>query len=174
MGSGVPTTRGTCVCASEKKSVQEAATAAALLVKQVTAGERRVTLKHSSVSLENRESKKRKSRKHEGKLCSVCTFMSTPVRSHWFMVPDTACWTSKRQYRSSGQLKKHVDEESINSDLDPHVDQEPHLGFGFVQQIADQTVNGSLEGLWDWVKLCVTNKSEVELHMLGRSVEVGK
>ena len=40
------------------------------------------------------------------------------------------------------------------------------LGFGFVQQEADQTANGSLEGLLDWVKVRVTNKSEVELHML--------
>ena len=40
------------------------------------------------------------------------------------------------------------------------------LGFGFVQQLAGQTANGSLEGLLDWVKVCVTNKSEVELHML--------
>ena len=99
------------------------------------------------------------------------------------MVPDTACWTCKRQYGSSGQLKKHVDEERIKSDLDPHVDQEPHqmfgqehvvewceLGFGFVQQVADQTANGSLEGLLDWVKVCVTNKSEVELHMLDREL----
>ena len=107
------------------------------------------------------------------------------MRHHlpWFVVPDTACWTCKRQYGSSGQLKKHVDEESIKSDLDPHVDQEPHqmfgqehvvewceLGFGFVQQVADQTANGSLEGLLDWVKVCATNKSEVELHMLDREL----
>ena len=84
------------------------------------------------------------------------------------MVPGTACWTCKRQYGSSGQLKKHVDEERIKSDLNPHVDQEPNqmfgqehvvewceLGFGFVQQVADQTANGSLEGLLDWVKVCV-------------------
>ena len=44
------------------------------------------------------------------------------------------------------------------------------LGFGFVQHVADQTVNGSLEGLLDWVKVCVTNKSEVELHMLDREL----
>ena len=44
------------------------------------------------------------------------------------------------------------------------------LGFGFVQQIADQTANGSLAGLLDWVKVHVTNKSEVELHMLGREL----
>ena len=44
------------------------------------------------------------------------------------------------------------------------------LGFGFVQQVADQTANGSLEGLLDWVKVCVTNKSEVELHMLDREL----
>ena len=72
-----------------------------------------------------------------------------------------------------------MDDERIKSDLDPHVDQEPHqmfgqeyvvewceLGIGFVQQVADQTANGSLDGLLDWVKVCVTNKSEVELHML--------
>ena len=173
MGSGVPTTRGTSACASEKKSVRGAAAAADPPVKQVTAEVRRVTLKRSSVSLENRGSKKRKSREHECKLCSTCTFIFTPVRRHavrhhlpWFVVPDTACWTCKKQYGSSSQLKKHVDEERIKSDLDPHVDQEPHqmfgqehvvewceLGFGFVQQVADQTANGSLEGLMDWVKV---------------------
>ena len=77
-----------------------------------------------------------------------------------FVVPDTVCLTCKRQYGSSGQLKKNVDEERIKSELDSHVDQVPHqmfgqehvvewgeLGFGFVQQVADQTANGSLEGL---------------------------
>ena len=76
-----------------------------------------------------------------------------------------------------------MDKEWIKSDLDPHVDQDPHqmfgqehvvewceLGFVFVQQVADQTANGSLEGLLDWVKVCVTNKSEVELHMLDREL----
>ena len=127
MGPGVPTSRGTSACASEKKSVRGAAAAAAHPVKQVTAEVRRVTLKRSSVSLENRGSKKRKSREHECKLCSTGTFISTPVRRHavrhhlpWFVMPDTACWTCKRQYGSSGQLKKHVDEERIKSDLDPH------------------------------------------------------
>ena len=80
MGSGVPTTRGTSACASEKKSVRGAADAAALPVKQVTTEVRPVTLKHSSVSLEDRGSKKRKSREHECKLCSTCMFISTPVR----------------------------------------------------------------------------------------------
>ena len=28
----------------------------------------------------------------------------------------------------------------------------------------------SLEGLLDWVKVCVTNKSEVELHMLDKKL----
>ena len=64
MGSGVPTTRGTSACASEKKSVRGAAAEAAIPVKQVTAVVRRVTLKRSSVSLENRGCKKRKSREH--------------------------------------------------------------------------------------------------------------
>ena len=76
-----------------------------------------------------------------------------------------------------------MDEERIKSDLDPHVDEESHqmfgqdhvvewceLGFGFVQQVADQTANGSPEGLLDWLKVCVTNKSEVELHMLDREL----
>ena len=109
------------------------------------------------------------------------------MRHHlpWFVVPDTACWTCKRQYEASGQLKKHVHEERIKSEVDPHVDQESHqmfgpehvvewyvLGFGFVQQVADQTANRSLEGLLDWVKVCVTNKSEVELHMLDRELLV--
>ena len=71
----------------------------------------------------------------------------------------------------------------IKSELDPHVDQEPHqmfgeehvmewckLEFGFVQQVADQTAKGSLEDLLDLVKVCVTNKSEVELHMLDREL----
>ena len=123
----------TCACASEKKSVREAAAVAALPVKQVTTEVRRVTLERSSVSLENRGSKKRKSREHECKLYSAGTFISTPVRRHavrhhlsWFVVPDTACWTCKRQYGSSVQLKKHVDEERIKSDLDLHVDLEPH------------------------------------------------
>ena len=61
MGSGVPTTRGTSACASEKKSVGGSAASAALPVKQVTAEVRRVTFKRSSVSLENRGSKNRKS-----------------------------------------------------------------------------------------------------------------
>ena len=135
MGAGVPTTRGTSACASEKKSVWGAASAAAPPVKQVTAEVRRVTLKRSSVSLENRGSKKRKRREHECKLCSTGTFIYTPVRRHvvrhllpWFVVPDTCC-TCKRQYGSSGQLKKHVDEERFKSDLDPHLDQEPHQMF---------------------------------------------
>ena len=76
-------------------------------------------------------------REHEYKLCSTCTFISTPLGSHavrhhlpWFVAPDTACWTCKRQYGSSGQLKKHVDEERIKSDLEPHVDQDPPHMFG--------------------------------------------
>ena len=60
MGSGVPTTRGTSACASEKKLVREVDTAAELPLRQVTAEVGRVTLKRSSVSLENRGSKKRK------------------------------------------------------------------------------------------------------------------
>ena len=56
MGSGVPTTRGSSACASENKSVRGAAAVAALSVKQVTAEVRRVTLKRSSGSLENRGS----------------------------------------------------------------------------------------------------------------------
>ena len=39
---------------------------------------------------------------------------------------DTACWTCKIHYGSSGQLKKHVDEERIKSELDSHVDQKLH------------------------------------------------
>ena len=94
------------------------------------------------------------------------------------MVHDTACWTCKRPHGCSGQLKSHVDNERIKSESYLLMDQAPHqmfgqehvvewceLGFGFVQQVADQTANGSLEGLLDWVKVCVTNKSEVELHM---------
>ena len=108
MGSDVPTIRGTSVCTSEKKSVREAAASAAL---SLTTEVRRVTLKRSSVSLESRGNKKRKSREHECKLCSTCTFISTPMRSNtvrhhlpWFVVPDTACWICKRQYGSSGHL----------------------------------------------------------------------
>ena len=90
-GSDVLTTRGTSACTSEKKSVREAAAAAELPVKHVTAEVRRVTLERSSVSLENRGTKKQKSREHE---CSIFT----PVKCHavrhhlpWFVVPDTAC-----------------------------------------------------------------------------------
>ena len=52
------------------------------------------------------------------------------------------------------------------------MDQEPHqmfgqehvvgwceLGFRLVQRLADQTTNGGLEGLLDWLMVCVTNKS---------------
>ena len=45
-------------------------------MKPVTAELRRVTLKRSHDSLESRESKKRKSREHECKLCSAGTFIS--------------------------------------------------------------------------------------------------
>ena len=51
-----------------------------------------------------------------------------------------------------------------------HVVEWCELGFGFVQQVADQTANGSLEVLLEWVKVCVTNKSKVELHMLDREL----
>ena len=61
MGSDVPTIRGTSKGALEKKGVREATASAALPVKAVTAEVRRVTLKRSSVSLESRGSKKRKS-----------------------------------------------------------------------------------------------------------------
>ena len=71
MGSDVQTTRGTSACTSKKKSVREAAAAAPLPVKHVTAEVRRVTLKLSSISLESRGSKKRKSREHECKLYAV-------------------------------------------------------------------------------------------------------
>ena len=76
-----------------------------------------------------------------------------------------------------------MDEERIKSDLDTHVDQDPHqmfgqehvvewceLGFGFVQQVADQTTNGSLAGQLDWVKVRVINKSEAELYMLDKEL----
>ena len=52
--------------------------------------------------------------------------------------------------------------------LDRNVVEFCELRFGLVQQVAEQTANGSLKGLLDWVKVCVTNKSEVELHMLDR------
>ena len=63
MGSDVLMTwgGGTSVCTSEKKSVREAAAAAALLVKHVTAEVRRVTLKRSIISLDSRGRKIRKS-----------------------------------------------------------------------------------------------------------------
>ena len=50
IGLDVTTTRGTSVCTSEKKSVQEA-----LHVNHVTAEVRRVTLKSSNISLEIEE-----------------------------------------------------------------------------------------------------------------------
>ena len=65
MGSDVPTTRGTSACTSEKKSVREAAAAAALSVNRATAEVILVTLKCISVSFESRESKKLKNREHE-------------------------------------------------------------------------------------------------------------
>ena len=97
-----------------------------------------MTLKRNSVSLESRGcKKKRKSREHESKLGTAGTSISIPVRRHavrhhlpWFVVPDTECWTCKRQYGSSSQLKKNVDEERIKSELDPQVNQEPHQMVG--------------------------------------------
>ena len=44
------------------------------------------------------------------------------------------------------------------------------LGYGFVQPVADQTANGCLEDMLNRVKVCVTNTSEVELHMLEREL----
>ena len=115
MGSDVPTIRGTSACISEKNLVREAAASATFPVKPVTAEVRCVTLKRSSVSFDSRGSKKRKSREHECKLCSACTFISTPVRRHavrhhrpLLVVPGTACWTRKKQYGSGSQLKKHA------------------------------------------------------------------
>ena len=90
MGSDVPTTRGTSACTSVKKSVREAAASVALHVKHVTAEVRRVTHTRSSVSLESRGSKKRKSQEHECTLCSTGTFISTPVRRH--AVPCPISW----------------------------------------------------------------------------------
>ena len=108
----VPTTRGTSAFTFEKKSVREATAAAALPVNHVQAEVKRVTFKRSSVSLESRGSKKRKSREHRCKLYCAYTFISTPVRHHavrhhlpWCVVPDTACWTCKRQYGSMANLR---------------------------------------------------------------------
>ena len=67
MGSDVPMTQGRSACTSEKQWVREAAAAEAPPVKHVAAKARRVTLKRSSVSLERRGNKKRKSREHEYK-----------------------------------------------------------------------------------------------------------
>ena len=53
MGSGVPTTRGTCACTSEKKSVRGAAAAAAHPVKQVTAEVSKLTAKSRSHNIQN-------------------------------------------------------------------------------------------------------------------------
>ena len=44
------------------------------------------------------------------------------------------------------------------------------FGIRSVQQVADQTANGSLKGLLDWIKVRVTNKSKVKLHMLDREL----
>ena len=52
-----------------------------------------------------------------------------------------------------------------------HVVEWCKLLFGFVHLVADQAANGGLEGLLDWVKVCVANKSEVELHMLDRELQ---
>ena len=56
-----------------------------------------------------------------------------------------------------------MDEERIKSEFAPRVDHESHqmfghehvvewceLGFEFVQHVADQTANRSLEGMLDW------------------------
>ena len=53
-----------------------------------------------------------------------------------------------------------------------HVVEWCELGFGFVQQVADQTANGSPRGAcWGLGSRYVfTNKSEVELHMLDREL----
>ena len=73
MGSDVPTIRETSEGTSEKKMDQGT-------VKPVVKAEvGRVTLKHSSVLLQSRGSKKRKSREHEFKLCFAGTFFSTTV-----------------------------------------------------------------------------------------------
>ena len=50
--------------------------------------------------------------------------------------------------------------------VEPTLDQRRNA----VWEVADQMANGSLEGLLDWVKVCVTNKPEVELHMLDREL----
>ena len=105
IGSGVSTTRGTSACVSENKSVREVAAAAELPVKQVTAEVRRVTLKRSSVSLENRGSKKRKSREHECKLCSTGSFISTPVSTRCDInCPGSWCLT-----RHVGPVRDNMD-----------------------------------------------------------------
>ena len=100
MGSDVPTIRGT----SEKKSVREVAALATL---PVTAEVRRVIRKRSTVSLESRVSKKRKSREHECKLCSACTFISTPVRRHTVHHHMPWCILQRHQKRDSrtGSIK---------------------------------------------------------------------
>ena len=64
MGPDVSTIRGTSACTSGMESVREATASVALRVKPVTAEMRRVTLKRSSISLESKEIKKRKSREH--------------------------------------------------------------------------------------------------------------
>ena len=67
---------------SGKKEVWETDASAVLHVTPVTTEVRRVTLKHKSVSLENRGSNKRKSREDKCKLCSAGTFISTLVIRH--------------------------------------------------------------------------------------------
>ena len=68
---------------------------------------------------------------------------------------------------SKSELDQHVDQELFGQE---HVVEWCELGFGFVQQVAEQTANRSLEGLLDWIKVCVPNISEVELHMLDREL----
>ena len=98
---------------NRESGVGVAAASAAFPTKPMTAEVRRVTLKRSSISLESRGNKNRKSREHKCKLCSAGTFISTPVIRHavrhhlpWFVVPDTACWTCKRRLKRS--LARHL------------------------------------------------------------------
>ena len=72
----------------------------------------------------------------------------------------------------------------IKSDLDPHVDQEPHQMFGqdwwsggvvrtriWIRPTCSRP-DGEREsgGLLDWIKVCVTNKSAVDLLVLDRAL----
>ena len=149
---------------------------------------RRVAVKRP-ISLERAHGGKKR-RGNNCRLCANDKFFSTPIRRHavrnhlpWFITPETACWTCKEQFGSSTLLKRHMDEEREKAESDPRVVVEPHqmfgqehivawceLCYGFLQQSADRVADGNLEGLLQWCKVNVVDKSDSELHPLDQEL----